>query len=46
MFDEEFPKNIPPRRLFDYTIPIKDRNEYPAGALYGIIQEEIRTLKE
>src|SRR6266566_2610671 len=46
MFDEEFSKALPPRRPYDHTIPIKEGNEPPFGALYGMSQEELKALKE
>ena len=29
MFDEELAKNLPPRRPYDHTIPLKDNKEPP-----------------
>jgi transposase InsO family protein len=46
MFDEELSKNLPPRRPYDHTIPLKDNKEPPFGALYGMSQEELKALKE
>jgi hypothetical protein len=46
MFDEELAKNLPPRRPYDDTIPLKDSKEPLFGALYGMTEEELKALKE
>jgi hypothetical protein len=46
MLDEELSKGLPPRRLYDHTIPLKANKEPPFGALYGMTQEDLKVLKE
>jgi hypothetical protein len=45
MFDEEVSKGLPSRHHNDQTIPLKDGKESQFGALNGMSQEELKTLK-
>jgi hypothetical protein len=46
MFDEKLSKRLPPRHPYDHTIPLKDNKEPPFEALYDMLQEELKALKE
>jgi hypothetical protein len=46
MFDEELSKNLPPRRPYDHTILLIDNKEPPSGALYRMLQEELKEYIE
>jgi hypothetical protein len=39
MMDENFANEMPPRRPYDYKIPLKDGKEPPFGPLYGMSRE-------
>ncbi|KAI0992503.1 hypothetical protein K3495_g15682, partial [Podosphaera aphanis] len=45
MMDEKFANELPPRRLYDHKIPLKDGKEPPFGPLYGMSREELIVLK-
>ncbi|KAH0602480.1 uncharacterized protein H6S33_008819, partial [Morchella sextelata] len=46
MMDEEFAKEMPPRRPYDHKIPLKGEKEPPFGPLYGMSREELIVMKQ
>jgi hypothetical protein len=46
MMDEKFANEMPPRRPYDYKIPLKEGKEPSFRPLYGMSREELIVLKQ
>ncbi|KAI0993735.1 hypothetical protein K3495_g14450, partial [Podosphaera aphanis] len=45
MMDELLANSMPPRRLYDHKIPLKEGKDPPFGPMYGMSREELVVLK-